>query len=427
METSLAAVGASVLRERVRLSISSAWPWGLGAGLWLSQLAIGRHLPLFADEAYYELWMARPALGYFDHGPGFAWLGHLLGGARTTAWWAALASSLLLMDSARRLGSCAWRWTPVMFLGTPLGFAAGLLGTPDSVLVLAMSGLIWCLAGQWYRWVWLWCALLVSSKHTAVFLLPVFLLFLTGRPRRQVVLGFVVGLVPQLYWSSLNDWLPWSYQSGRLLSGFQSVEFIIGQALLVGPLFLWWCLGYWRRGPGHLHFLWWLSGPIFGGWFLLSLGFRVEANWTALVWPAAVVAFMSDWGRGSVWIMRTNLALTLTGALVGLSLLAIASPGQGPPRDGVVLKECLASFGDVEPYTIRYQEQALLETVGITAEYRRPDGRRLSQFDLWGVRARPRCGGVLVGPWESQQAVCPGGIAGRVACDGLLTECQCRR
>ena len=38
-----------------------------------AKIALAHHWPLLADEAYYWVWSLRPALGYFDQPPLWAW------------------------------------------------------------------------------------------------------------------------------------------------------------------------------------------------------------------------------------------------------------------------------------------------------------------------------------------------------------------
>ena len=98
---------------------------------------------------------------------------------------------------------------------------------------------------------------------------------------------------------------------------------------------------------------------------------RVEGNWPALAWPAAVLSLAVSDGRRCASIVRWSACVTLAMAAGASIFLAHAELGEGPPRDGPRLAACLAE-NTVGPWVgRRYQETALLRAAGVPAGYRR--------------------------------------------------------
>ncbi len=381
--------------------------------------------PYFADEAYYLAWSERLSLGYFDHPPLFAWLGAAFGGPRQAAFVCVVLTSALLADCGRRLAAPQWSWIPALYLWTPLGFASFLVATPDAACTLFFALTLWGVVTKRGVAVTLGVALMLWSKHTSVIALPGLIVVLGVRRSTQCLLPALALYAPHIFWSSGHGWLPWSFQGTRKLTGFWLHDFLGGQALVLGPVMLFvlvrWLKGSRTAQPG----LWWISTPILAFWLMASMVTKVEANWPALAWPGALVGVSTALQSPPKGLVRWTAGLTI---LLGL-LIALgthwAPLQKGPPRDGGALAACVSALGGADSYTIRYQEQALLEAAGLAPQYRRPLERRRSQFDLWSPSETPRCGGIYVGPSEEFREACPDGRLGRIRCGGLVSECLC--
>ncbi|MCB1170982.1 MAG: glycosyltransferase family 39 protein, partial [Leptospiraceae bacterium] len=108
---------------------------------------------LHPDEAYYWAWSQKPALSYYDQGPGIAyyiWLWvTVLGNNYVALKMAALAASFLTIYmfclAGRDMGLHGWQ---PLLTGIVLFFIPGILGgnaliMHDSMMILAWSGALW--------------------------------------------------------------------------------------------------------------------------------------------------------------------------------------------------------------------------------------------------------------------------------------------
>ncbi len=322
--------------------------------LWYIQV-----LPLSEDEAYYWVWSRHLAWGYFDQGPLVAWLirlGTWLGGdsAWGVRWPAVLLSlgiSLLLYDLCRRL----WRnealglWL-VMAANSSLLLAAGaVIHTYDTaqaffwlltlyLLVLALF------AGR--RWAWYGAGvslgLAVLAKYSSA-LLPFLLLgylltsrqhrFWLGRKEPWLAVGLaLLVFAPNLWWNATHGWQTVLWNLGRAGGEwkFTLFEFLPGQWGLAGPVFfvflVWGLVLAWRRareGDESLSFLLWLSLPVLALFTLLSMKTRVQANWPAVGYLAALpAAARALWPR--LLQRRRWRRWGVIGLVSGYLLLAVA-------------------------------------------------------------------------------------------------------
>ncbi|MCA9539542.1 MAG: hypothetical protein KC620_11680, partial [Myxococcales bacterium] len=311
---------------------------------WAAQAALAWALPLVADEAYYLAWSRALAPGYLDHPPGVAFWMALGGGhPRLPGLFLLPIAWCLLADAARRFGLVHWAWVPAAVMATPLGFSAGLFVTPDAPLTFFVCAAIWAVAAERPVGVGLALGLALWSKSTALVAIPGFLLVLG--PRRGALAAAIALAVhaPHIIWSLNHDGLPWTFQrSLRHLSGLHLPEFIGGQLLVVTPLVAWVAARAWLRPRDALgRRLRALSLPAWLVFAALSLGTRVEANWPAVAWPAALLLVLRHpQARRAFTVAAVLTAL----AAVGLPILhALAPPGAGPPRDGPALRACLAA------------------------------------------------------------------------------------
>ena len=199
--------------------------------------------------------------------------------------------------------------------------------------------------------------------------------------------------LPQLYWSSQHEWLPWSFQSSRKWHLFSSFEFIGGQILVGGGLWFVYLImaykGFFENLSSSLHInnevastgayqqdrfeqnsifdqrCFFLSAPTMITFFIVSLFMKVEANWTALAWPMGLVWVIEKLPDAK--LMRAwKLSLAFSTPCLLLPTIHDYLPlGWGPPRDSQKLSSCLDkvqnNYQSIRYWVAgRYQEAALL-------------------------------------------------------------------
>jgi 4-amino-4-deoxy-L-arabinose transferase-like glycosyltransferase len=320
-----------------RLGIALA---GTGlAALTVVRLVVAATLPLSPDETYYRVWSRALAAGYLDHPPMVAfWIraGTLVAGdgalgIRLLAPVAAAVGSWLLWDASERLlpERGAGLVAAALLNSTLLLGAGAVTMTPDTPLLFFWVCALWALArlptggpetgpdrvvqggsGAWWLAVGLFAGLALDSKYTAAFLVLGIGLWLLLAERRWLVrpwpwLGLVVGLVvvaPVLAWNAAHGWASFSKQGGRIdewhparAAQFMG-ELIAGQVGLATPLVLALCvaglvLACRRacRGESGWTLLVALSLPAVAVFVEHAFADRVQGNWPAIVYPAAVI------------------------------------------------------------------------------------------------------------------------------------------
>ena len=415
---------------RPRLAHSLLGPplfWALG--LWCLQIAFGVGLPLFADEAYYWTWSRDLAAGYFDHPPAIAWWIAATGGAvRVTGLLLWPLVCWLLYDAGRRWGLAQSAWVPALLMATPLGFVAPILTTPDTPLLLGWVIALWGVSARRDGVIVLGLALGLWSKAAILVTWPGLALVLGWRRSAWVFGASLLLYSPHLVWSAAHDWLPWSFQAERVSAAGNFFEALAGQVVLVGPWVLWALYRVWTGASGPtLSVLKRLSGPTLILWLGLACVTRVEGNWPALAWPAAVLSIAASDGLRCASVVRWSAAVTLAVALGASLFLGHAELGVGPPRDGPRLATCLAET-TVGPWVgRRYQETALLRAAGVPVGYRRAVNHRRSQFDRGEMEPTPLCGYTYLGTQEDLGQACAGEMETQDACGYVVTACTCRQ
>lgn len=438
------------------------WKWACVTA-WLGQVYLAIYLPEVADEAYYKRWSEDLNWGYFDHPPGVAWWsfagGRLLNLLLLPMAWFNFAWASNLYGGRRSaLTLCLIAWS------TPLGLASGVLVTPDAPLLFSWSLAVLGHSRRSYILMTMGLALGLWSK-AMIFPAMSGLLYLCwtdqgqqqwDRQKKCLLMSVVLLLLylPQLYWSSQHEWLPWSFQSSRKWHLFSSFEFIGGQILVGGGLWFIYLIMAYRdylenlvsslhitsiKGGYQLDRLeqnsifdqrcFFLSAPTMITFFTVSLFIKVEANWTALAWPmglAWVIEKLPDAKLMKAW--KLSLAISIPCLLLPIihSWLPLA---WGPPRDAQKLLSCLDKVQNDHPsirYWVagRYQEAALLgleldrsEHIHMSADqkvsiiYRKAFARRRSQYDLQGQHSMLKshhkaCQILWIGPNRWAQGYC---------------------
>jgi 4-amino-4-deoxy-L-arabinose transferase-like glycosyltransferase len=390
------------------------------------RLAAFAGLELYADEAYYWTWSLRPDWGYFDHPPMVAWLAglssHLLPGEPGVrllfvlcGGGAVLFAGLLAGELA---GSRAAVLGGVFAAAAPMLTITGALALPDAPQELFFTSAAWCLVRRKRMWLvgGLAWGLALLSKYPTVLLGPaVGLVALLDREVRDELrtirpwLGGVLALLlfsPCILWNARHQYVSFRFQLehgfGHGASWESFTESILAVFAGVGVL------------PLPLAIAWFVRDRSSRTRLLAAIALlpllvvvssaarsRVEANWSAVVFPALCAAAGAETSR---WSLRWSRVPA--GLCAGLCLLAtvifsrevrsphLLSPHSVPVSRFHGWKEAVpqivaAAQGATFAYAATYQEAGELAYYGgwrrFGETYRRP-----SQFNLWGQEEKPR-------------------------------------
>ena len=364
----------------------------LGASF-LARLLLSLSTELYPDEAYYLAWSRRPALGYFDHPPGVAWVLWLLP-PRVMALLcgAATCAAVYLLARTANLSRERAAFSAVLFAWLPLDLLLGTFALPDAPLML-----FWTLAlAAFLRERWALGALCIGlsclSKYTGILLVPIALAALAERRAWRAlapaVLIVLVCVAPILVWNAQHDWVSLRFQLHHGFAGKSGVlgagRYLLGQVGVTLGLAPWACWtlarGSWRA-PRVLPLA--VAVPL--GVFLVS-SFRapVEVNWPALASPALVVVLAAQ--------ERTGLRRWVWGAVASgvVIVVALAVPGPWTQRmrrplsrlHGWSALGALNRLGAEAAFTDTYQLAGEIEAYAhLPATVEETD--RPSQYGLW--------------------------------------------
>ncbi len=336
--------------------------------LTLARLAVAAAMPLAPDEAYYWVWSRDLAPGYLDHPPMVAlwiWAGTaLLGdgalGVRLLAPLSAALGSILLARAGEDLlpGRHAGLIAAGLLNATLLFGVGAVTMTPDTPVLLFWTAALWALGrlvatGQAHWWLVAGGAigLAATSKYTGLLLGFGVLVWVLAVPAMRPWLrrpapwlgGMLAVLVfaPVLAWNAAHGWASFAKQGGRAgVFDFARApqflgELIGGQLGLATPVIAVLCA----------------AGMVLAGrrlrdrdpaWSLLAalsllpallflehaLGDRVQANWPAVIYPAAAIAAAGlggRWHRAILPGIALGFALTLV-AWTQATLAPLALP-----------------------------------------------------------------------------------------------------
>jgi len=337
-------------------------------------------VPLVPDETYYWEWTRHPAASYYDHPPGIAalisfgtsLLGDTRAGVRIGPALAALAGSLALVLTARRIGGGrAALVTAAALACMPLAAAGLVLATPDAPLLAAVAIGLWAVVraverrpGSMAEISW-WClaglavGAALLSKYTAVLLPAGVALGFALDPRlRRRLLSFgpwigvglgVAAFSPVILWNARLGWPSFAFQARHGLEakgvdpGLLSVlanaaknetELLAGQLGLVSPILfvlialaVLLALGDALAGLGdeRRSVLAGVAVTSFLVFALSAIKRSVEPNWPAPAYVAGVVVLATvSWTDSSrKWLKR---GLWLGAAIVAVIAVQAAFP-----------------------------------------------------------------------------------------------------
>jgi 4-amino-4-deoxy-L-arabinose transferase-like glycosyltransferase len=362
----LRGLGDAGLARSLKLAIGA-----LGA-LTAVRLVVAAVVPLSPDECYYWVWSRDLQAGYLDGPPMVAWwirAGTLIAGqgglgVRLLGPLSAAVGSALLYQTGEALlpGRNAGLWAAGLLNATLLFGAGTVIMTPDTPLLFFWVCALWAVArfARDRRALWLFlvpiCAgLAILSKYTAAFLVLGVGLWLVMVPelrrwllRPAVWWGTLFGaqaIAPMVEWNRTHDWVSFAKQGGRVgdfawgRAGRFLGELVVGQIGLATPLVFALCAAgvglaarlAWRRLDPVWTLLALLTVPPILMFVEHAMGDRVQANWPAIVYPAAVVAACGLEGRR--WVRLRAPAVALGLAMTGVVYLqAAAAAIPLPPR-----------------------------------------------------------------------------------------------
>ena len=411
------------------------------AGLTLLRGVFAAVVELCPDEAYYFAWSRSPDWGYYDHGPLVAWLIGLgtffLGdnelGVRLGALLCSLPTAWVMFLLVREITSDARRafWVAVAVSVCPLFATGAVIHTPDAALVAAWSAATWfsLKAYQTRKAVW-WVAVgaMVGvsglAKMSGFLFLPGLALFFclckTGRERLKgpgPALAFLCAAcvaAPNLWWNAVNEGGSFAFQLRHAIGGpaflpAGLLSFLGGQAGVITPLLWFWLVTFmlvgWRRsvrfGRAEVFMLWCLSAPLFAGFVLLAMVHKVEANWPAVAYLAAVPGAVWAWTGGQWYLRRRRLFFAIGAGLALLVTLVVhlqvlvpwlpLGHGKDPTAR---LRGWRELANEVTIESERLDVALAAEGYGPVSELRFYTGKhviyerssiRLSQYDFWPV------------------------------------------
>jgi undecaprenyl-diphosphatase len=343
--------------------------WAIALAFLLFRIGFISRIGLAADEAYYWEWSRNLDWSYYDQGPMLAWvirLGtKLLGvnewGVRFGGLGAGFGVSACYIYLAQRFGRPALAPWLVLAANSMLLFSVG--GT--LMMHDSLAGLFWCLAlvaavraiEDDERW-WLLAGLAggagVLSKYTAVLLMPCLVLACAGHSSLRIhlrrpwfwaglALGGLLAGYPILRWNIQWGWPSLQHVAslagadGSRISLLSLPEFVASQFALVTPLLFFLVLAAWswawrRREEdgqrGRLRWLLWCcSAPVFVLFLGLSWRSRVEGNWPAPAYLAALP--LAAWRLGELGQLNSRLSRWALGLALGLMALVFSQAAWG--------------------------------------------------------------------------------------------------
>lgn len=320
-------------------------------------------MTLFYDEAQYWDWSREPAWGYYSKPPLVAWLigvstacfGDGVLGVRLLCMLLYPLTALVVGRLAHELRPGTGPLAALVFMSLPISNLLGLFATTDAPLLFTWALAAWALwraqtTDRLAWWAGLGCAagLGLLAKYTAAaFALSALIALWTvpgprrglRRPGPWLAAGLALLLLaPNLAWNAqmgfptlqhTADITTRSSRSGGLAA---ALEFIVGQAAILGPLGAWWAIAGVRAlrqrktGPlpgGAAPFVLALTLPLLGVAVLQAFRADAHVNWAAPAHIGSVLlAVLALTAPG----LRRHAVTALVASNVALSLLVAHLP-----------------------------------------------------------------------------------------------------
>jgi hypothetical protein len=306
---------------------------------------------LFDDEAYYWMYSKFPAWGYFDHPPmigvlikaGYNLFGNELG----LRFFIVLISTATLWAIDSMLEQRNDRLFYALALSMGLLQIGGIISVPDLPLMFfvalfflaykrfTLSASIWntVLLG-------LIVALMFYSKYHGV--LIVFFTLLSNLKlftRWQTYLAGLIAILlfsPHLYWQYEHNYPSVQYhlfeRNAIDYRASFTIEYIIGQVLLAGPLIGWlllWAAG--KHKPASLteKALRWNFFGIYGLFLVSTIKGQAEANWTVPAFVSLIVLshqYLTANPNAARWVYRLFIPSVLIVLIVRVYMMIDIAP-----------------------------------------------------------------------------------------------------
>lgn len=304
-------------------------------------------LGLVADEAYYWDWSRQLDWGYYSKPPLIAWIIALstnLGGSTElfVRLPAALCSTLSLVGiyllAKQFYDARVGFWAVVIAAASPAAVASSLLMTIDAPFLCCWT---FALLGFWKTvqssrfqigW-WLLAVLstglglLAKQTMVTIFPLALFFLLICAEHRRQLfsvrVWSWVVTsclfLLPVVYWNYQHDWITLQHTQEHFGAAtntlttrvLRALESLVAQMGIVSPITWFGIVATMACSTFVVHrlktnerFLWVFGILPLGGVFVLTFLQRVQPNWPAPYYIAALILFTA-WSCRAVQLLPT--------------------------------------------------------------------------------------------------------------------------
>lgn len=321
-------------------------------------------IDLYFDEAQYWTWSQTLAWGYFTKPPMVAWaiaattalFGDAEWAVRLAAPIAHCVTALALFAAGRAIyGSWAGFWAGVGWLVIPgVWFSSNIISTDALLLPCWATGLfaMWKLTTSRSWWwavvVGLAIGLGLQAKY-AMFYFPACMALAAWwvRPTREALKGgravliAIIALIliaPNIIWNAQNGFVTAQHTAENLDANptnlfnlDELVEFISGQALLVGPLVFFGLVAmFWRAGARAAgltdedKFLLAFVIPTLAVVLTIAFVTRANANWAVVSYTGGIVWFAGRFMQG-VSGRRFMAAATLVNVAVGVAFMVVAA------------------------------------------------------------------------------------------------------
>lgn len=377
-------------------------------------------MELHPDEAYYWIYSRFLDWGYFDHPPMVAlsiWLGDSIFpnklGLRLITILTTTASVYLLWLLVSRYAQNAVLFI-LLFCSFLLFHVYGFITTPDSPLLL-FSILFFYLYARYARQdsiklalcLSVVIALLLYSKYHGILLLLFTILSNSKLLKRPsfwlIVVVSVLLYIPHIWWQVSHDYPSVQYhlfdRSARPYRINFTLDFIVGQILIAGPLvgwFLYWAAAKTKADDYLLKALKFNFAGIFIFFLLSTLKGSIEAHWTLLAFPPVFVLAYVYLSSRTVpgWFLKLAIANILliviarVVLLVPIPFLKDLKPLRGYFGTEEWAKQVHRQAGNhyvvfnqgfQEPSNYNFYNRTV-KSLGYTSRY-----YRRNQFDYWPV------------------------------------------